>query len=166
MLDVRCATSGVLDFLPNASRYVGIDSRHAELDALRQRHPDAHLVWTTLSSFVPVWPTGIIKGGSQDALLQRRRDSPVVDTRFDVVLALFGAGASLSAMELERIPLVLRPGGRAWVMFEEDDEAASQWQSLHLRPGEVWTSATTRSIAMKDRTVRPERRVHADYTPQ
>ena len=110
MLDVGSATSRVLDSLPNVSRYVGIDPRHAELDALRQRHPDAHLVWTTLSSFVPVWPTGITKGGPQDALLQRPRDSQAVDTRFDVVLALFGAGASLSGMELAAYSYVAAAG--------------------------------------------------------
>jgi len=141
VLDVGCATSGVLEFVPNVFRYVGIDPSHAGLDGLRQRHPEAHLVWTTLSSFVPVWPTGITAEGPQDALLQRPWDSPVADSRFDIVLALFGTGVSLSKMELERIPMLLRPGGLAWLMLEKesqsDEEGASHWQSIHMRPGEV-----------------------------
>jgi hypothetical protein len=94
-------------------------------------------VWTTLSSFVPMWPGGITKGGPEDALLQHPRDHPRLDKRFDVVLALFGAGASLSETEPERMTMLLSTGGRAWVTFEEDNEAASQWLSLHSRAGEV-----------------------------
>jgi hypothetical protein len=37
--------------------------------------------------------------------------------RYDTLLALFGTGSYLSDEELERIPLLLRPGGRAVVMF-------------------------------------------------
>lgn len=119
VLDVGCVSGRVLDSAPNVSRYVGIDPSVARLEALRGRHPDAQLVWTTLSSFVPVWPTGVTKGGPQDALLQRAAVGERGDGRFEVVLALFGAGGSLSDRELERIPLLLRPGGRAWVMFDE-----------------------------------------------
>ncbi|HXG70838.1 MAG TPA: class I SAM-dependent methyltransferase [Gemmatimonadaceae bacterium] len=71
VLDVGCGSGRVLDSVKNVSRYVGIDPSHARLTALRQRHPHAQLVWTTLASFVPVWPTGVTKGGPQDALLQR-----------------------------------------------------------------------------------------------
>jgi hypothetical protein len=49
---------------------------------------------------------------------------------YDVVLALFGAGSTLSDEELRRIPHVLRPGGRAAVMFRD-----GHIQSPTTRPG-------------------------------
>jgi hypothetical protein len=143
VLDVGCASGRLLDSAPGASRYVGIDPSHARLESLCRRHPHAQLVWTTLASYVPVWPTGITKGGPQDALLQRAAVGESGDGRFDVVLALFGVGGSLSDLELERIPLLLRPGGRACVMFDERARLVLGVRAPHrpwapgLFPGEV-----------------------------
>jgi SAM-dependent methyltransferase len=131
VLDVGCATGRVLDSAPNLSRYVGIDPCHARLKALRKRHRYAQLVWTTLASFVPMWPTGITNGGPQDAVLQRRAKGESGDRRFDVVLALFGAGGALSDAELERIPVLLRPGGSAFVMFDERARPVSGIGAAH-----------------------------------
>lgn len=138
MLDVGCASGQLLDSAPNLSRYVGIDPSHARLEALRRRHPNAHLVWTTLASFVPAWLTGITKGGPKDALLQRSAVREREDGRFDVVLAVFGLGGSLSDFELERIPLLLRPGGRAWMVFHERARRMRGVGAPGLFPGEVY----------------------------
>lgn len=100
ILDVGC---GAFDHLTGRSSYTTIDPSQAMLDRLRSRHPDVHTVCTTLRSFVPLTPSGEIG-------------------RFDAVLVLSGTGSYLSDEELERIPLLLRPGGRAVVTFCDHDD--------------------------------------------
>jgi hypothetical protein len=75
--------------------YVGVEPSDNMLRELRHRHPHAATVRTPLRSFVPT------AGRS----------------RFDLVLSLFGVGSYLTDAELGRIPLLLKPGGRAVTMF-------------------------------------------------
>lgn len=103
ILDVGCGPGGALDHLRGPFSYTGIDPSQVMLDRLGSRHPDAHTVCTTLRSFVPLTPNGDLG-------------------RFDVVLVLSGTGSYLSDEELERVPLLLRPGGRAIVTFCDHDE--------------------------------------------
>jgi 2-polyprenyl-3-methyl-5-hydroxy-6-metoxy-1,4-benzoquinol methylase len=101
VLDVGCGTGRTLDYAERAAGYTGIDPSQAMLDRLRVRHPSAHTICTTLRSFAPV------SNGEVG--------------RYDTVLALFGTGSYLTDEELERIPLLLRSGGRAVVMFYDAD---------------------------------------------
>lgn len=99
------------------------------LDRLLARHPNAHTICTALRSFVPLAPNGEIG-------------------RYDTVLALFGTGSYLTDQELERIPMLLRPGGRAVVMFYDVDDVPRAYVekgvtvphrpwALGLFPGEI-----------------------------
>ena len=128
VLDVGCGTGRALDHANEMASYTGVDPSQAMLDRLLVRHPNAHTVCTALRSFVPLTPNGEIG-------------------RYDVVLALFGTGSYLSDEELERIPLLLRPGGRAVVMFYDADYVSQTsvetctvryraW-ALGLFPGEI-----------------------------
>lgn len=100
VLDVGCGTGLTLDLWPDIDplRYMGIDPAARMLAKLKQRHPVPCTMQTKLGSFLPPQaPEGL--------------------RRYDTILALFGVGSYLSPAELERIPSLLNPGGRACVMF-------------------------------------------------
>jgi len=92
VLDIGCGTGLLLDYVRPAS-YVGIDPSAPMLEHLKQKHPGfvTSVVCTPLRSF---------SGGE-----------------FDRVVALFGTGSYLDGIELERIPTLLAPGGKYFVMF-------------------------------------------------
>lgn len=101
VLDIGCGTGFFLDYaLP--SNYVGIDVSQTMISIARQKHPTAHFVHTSLASYV---------GG-----------------RYDLIVALFGVGSYLTHDELQRIPTLLNPGGRAIVMFYDKDYTPITYQ--------------------------------------
>lgn len=102
VLDVGCGTGLALDYAERAASYTGIDPAQAKLDRFLLRHPSVRTLCTALRSFVPLAPNGEIR-------------------RYDTVLALFGTASYLNDDELERIPTLLRPGGRAVTMFYDVD---------------------------------------------
>lgn len=100
VLDVGCGTGLVLgEVVPaDRSRYIGLDPSQKMLDKLQEHYQDAQTVCTPLSGFMPPVVDGVVE-------------------RFDRVIALYGVGSYLSDAELARIPMLLKPGGRAAVMF-------------------------------------------------
>lgn len=109
VLEVGCGTGETLAHLPLAS-YVGIDPSAAMVRRFQDRwgRDDAPaVVTTTLRAFV----------------------APEDTARYDAIVALFGTGSYLSDDELDRIPLLLRPGGRALVMFYAPDFAPSVYDA-------------------------------------
>lgn len=98
VLDVGCGT-GLLLRHTDPYRYVGIDPSAGMIEILRHRHPDAAVVNTDLLRFCPSY-------GLQD---------------FDLIVALFGTASYLNDEELRRIPLLLRPGGLAMLMFYDPE---------------------------------------------
>jgi hypothetical protein len=82
------------------------------LQELHHRHPHAATVRTPLASFAPA----------------------VGHERFDLVLGLFGVGSYLSDAEIERIPLLLKPGGRAVTMFYAAGYSPETYRLTKLPP--------------------------------
>jgi 2-polyprenyl-3-methyl-5-hydroxy-6-metoxy-1,4-benzoquinol methylase len=125
VLDVGCGTGLVLDYAELAGSYTGIDPSRAMLDRLLVRHPNAQVICTSLASFMPP--------STKDTI-----------ARYDLVLALFGVGGYLTDRELARIPLLLRSGGHAVVMFCAAHDVPPTgitvphrpW-ALNLFPGEI-----------------------------
>lgn len=93
VLDVGCGTGLLLDYA-TPQRYLGIDPSSAMLDQLRAKHPEAAHVGTRYTTL------GALVGG-----------------RYDRVVALYGAASYLTDAELARVPHLLNPGGRAFLMF-------------------------------------------------
>jgi SAM-dependent methyltransferase len=120
VLDVGCGTGAALNFAAGCRTYTGIDPSKAMLNRLLAQRPNVHTVCTTLRSFVPKTPNGEID-------------------RYDAILALFGTGSYLSNEELERIPMLLRPGGRAIVMFYAGEDATPQYFDPGVTvPHRIW----------------------------
>jgi SAM-dependent methyltransferase len=138
VLDVGCGTGRVLDYAPNVSGYVGIDPSYARLKALRARHRHARLVWTTLPSLVPMWPTGITNGGPLDSVVQRRAKGESGDLRFDVVLALFGAGGARATRSWSVFPCCCGP-----VRHRPNSDVDIEWPSPAVCASSGHTGATT-----------------------
>ena len=90
VLDVGCGTGLFLDY-KSPDQYTGIDISSGMINRLKQKHPTANVINTSLASFV---------GG-----------------RYDLVLALFGSASYLSYDEVERLPKLIRSGGRVIAMF-------------------------------------------------
>jgi 2-polyprenyl-3-methyl-5-hydroxy-6-metoxy-1,4-benzoquinol methylase len=93
VLDVGCGTGLLLDHA-RPRQYLGIDPSLAMLKRLHDKHPASDQVrtrYTTLGAFA--------------------------GDRYDQVTALFGAASYLTDADLARIPTLLRPEGRAFLMF-------------------------------------------------
>jgi 2-polyprenyl-3-methyl-5-hydroxy-6-metoxy-1,4-benzoquinol methylase len=106
ILEIGCGAGLMLNAVKDeidSTRYTGIDPSPRMLEHFRSRHPQFDVVQSALYDFVPV-----IDPASGD------------DGEFDLILALFGVGSYLTDEELRRIPYLLRPGGRAAVMFYRD----------------------------------------------
>ncbi len=143
ILEVGCDAGDALDPLRGSASYTGIDPSQVVLDRVRLRRPDVQTVCTTLRSFVPLTASGEVG-------------------RFDVVLVLSGTGSYLTDDELERIPLLLRPGGRAIVTFcDHDDVPRAPAKDLlavvprkwvdGLFPGEI-TTVGHQVVCLHDKT--------------
>jgi SAM-dependent methyltransferase len=127
VLDIGCGDGLALDegYRTNLdpARYTGIDPASSMLAQFMMRHtafrcrigtepmpPHAdgpRLICSTLAAFMPP--------------VERDGDGALHVKRYDRVLALFGVGSYLDDGELAKIPHLLRPGGRAHVMFYATD---------------------------------------------
>lgn len=96
VLDIGCGTGMTLCYADHAG-YVGLDPSRKMVTIFKTRWASAVVVCTTLGAYVPIVPA-----------------------RFDVVLGLFGVGSYLTDHELGRVPLLLSPGGRAFLMFYDE----------------------------------------------
>lgn len=96
VLDIGCGQGLLLDYVRPAE-YMGIDSSGGMLKHFLQRHAGYAdcIIKTTLGAF---------SGG-----------------RYDLLLALMGTPSYFSKAERERVPYLLRPGGRAVLMYYAPD---------------------------------------------
>jgi SAM-dependent methyltransferase len=93
VLDIGCGTGLLLDELAvPPMNYLGIDPSAKMLARLREKHPEAKTMQCPLEDF---WP-------------------PV---RYDLIVGLFGAPNYITASALRRVPSLLTPGGRYFMMF-------------------------------------------------
>lgn len=91
VLDIGCGTGLLLDHI-RPERYVGIDPSRKMLTHLRQKFPDAETVATKFESFF-------------------------TREKFDLIVGLFGAASYIEPSALIRLPVMLAPGGRFFLMF-------------------------------------------------
>jgi len=92
VLDIGCGTGLFLDHHQCPSGYLGIDPSAGMLAEMRRKHPRARTMQTPFESF---WS----------------------HARFDLIIGLFGAPSYVSADALQRVPDLLAPGGRYFLMF-------------------------------------------------
>lgn len=92
ILDIGCGSGLLLDLI-QPRRYLGIDPSTAMLDLLKWKHPLAETVHSTFEAFYP---------GAR---------------RFDLIVGLFAAPSYIEPSALARIPTLLKPGGRYFLMF-------------------------------------------------
>lgn len=90
VLDIGCGTGLALDHIAPES-YLGIDPSAGMLDVLLRKHPTACVERTDFESFRTL-------------------------RRFDLILALYGVVSYISAPALQRIPHLLTPSGRYFLM--------------------------------------------------
>lgn len=93
LLDVGCGTGLLLDHL-KPSVYVGIDPSLAMLDLLRAKH-----------------------GKLPTTLLTPLERYCAADQRFDLIVSLYGTPSYIHPDALRRLPAMLAPGGRYFLMF-------------------------------------------------
>lgn len=108
VLDVGCGTGALLRCV-TPGQYVGVDPSEKMLQELKHRHPSAAVVRTPLASFAS-------------------------GQKYDLVLSLFGSGSYLSDAELERIPLMLKPGGTAVTMFYAPGHKPDHYRKAKVAP--------------------------------
>lgn len=92
VLDIGCGTGLFLDHVRPDS-YLGIDPSRAMLERLQLKHPGAETINTTLESYCNL------------------------DRKFDLIVSLFGSPSYVDMVALNRIPGMLKPGGRFFVML-------------------------------------------------
>lgn len=91
VLDVGCGSGLLLDYL-KPDNYLGIDPSRAMLDLLSARHPQAETICTTFESLY-------------------------TERRFDLIVGMFGSAAYVTPEAWTRLPRMLKPGGRFFLMF-------------------------------------------------
>jgi SAM-dependent methyltransferase len=94
VLEIGCGASATLNHL-NPQRYLGIDPSVKMLELLKHRHPQAATLNATLYDFAP----------------------PKSHPKYDHIIALYGTASYLNDQELQRIPTLLQPGGKAILMY-------------------------------------------------
>lgn len=120
VLDVGCGTGLAVPYCELSNSYVGIDPSRGMLDKLLDHFPMTDVIQTQLKHYVPL-------------------DEHKNIRRFDVVLGLFGVGSYLTDDELQRIPLLLREGGRAVIMFYAEDYTPKTYQETGVMiPHRKW----------------------------
>jgi hypothetical protein len=93
VLDVGCGSGFVVPHLPLDAHYTGIDPSAAMLNEARANHP-SHADRFFQSRMSDWWGSG-----------------------YDRIVALFGSASYLTTDDVVRIPQMLAPGGRAFLMF-------------------------------------------------
>lgn len=91
VLDIGCGTGLFLDHV-KPEGYLGIDPSAGMLERLKAKHPAAEVIRTRFESFAPLGRT------------------------FDLIVGLYCA-SYIDPKTLKRIPRLLKPGGRFFLMF-------------------------------------------------
>jgi SAM-dependent methyltransferase len=96
VLDIGCGTGLLLDLIA-PDEYLGIDPSQGMLDTLKRKHPLAETIHAKFEAFYA----------------GRRR--------FDIIVGLFGSPSYIEPNALARLPSLLAPGGRYFLMFYGQD---------------------------------------------
>jgi SAM-dependent methyltransferase len=113
VLDIGCGTGMLLRHLRVApEQYVGIDPSLPMLERARASHP-----------------------GHARAIFRCPMEDFHDRRPFDTIVALFGVASYLHLEPLHRIPSLLAPGGRAFLMFYDEDYWPSTHREMEGRPG-------------------------------
>lgn len=124
VLDIGCGSGFLLDMDGlTPERYTGIDPSQKMLDVLRCKHPSfqGSLVHTAFESFY--------------------------GNGYDLIVAMFGSASYVHPATLSRIPLLLTPQGRFFLMFYKPDYHPVTYQKTgitfqHYVDGHAWISGT------------------------
>jgi len=95
VLDIGCGTGLFLDHHPETDRYLGVDPSQAMLNELLAKHPGKQVIPTTL----------------EEALLT------IGDTKYDCVIALFGAASYIPPRKLAKATSLVKADGKMLLMF-------------------------------------------------
>jgi len=92
VLDIGCRTGLFFAYAQPGDNYLGIDASFKMLEVLKRKHPQASVLHSKLDCFY-------------------------TDIKFDLIVSLFGAASYASPEAIQRIPRLLKPGGRYFLMF-------------------------------------------------
>jgi len=95
VLDIGCGTGLFLDHHPETDRYLGIDPSQAMLNELLTKHPGKQVIPITLEEALPT----------------------IGDTKYDCVIALFGAASYIPPRKLAKVTSLVKLDGKMLLMF-------------------------------------------------
>lgn len=101
VLDIGCGTGLFLDHYPRCTDYFGVDPSPAMLKQLHKKHPTA------------ITSTHTFEGILEYLTLNQKR--------FDLILSLFGSPSYIDPKALKKIPNLLAPNGKVFMMFIAPD---------------------------------------------
>lgn len=101
VLDIGCGSGLFLDYIDElqAESYVGVDPSRAMLDCLVRKHSD--------------YEYSVVQSKFEDYYSEGKR--------FDLIVSLFGSANYIQPEALSRIPKLLAPSGRYFIMFYQPD---------------------------------------------
>jgi hypothetical protein len=109
ILDIGCGTGMLLHHL-HPDGYLGIDPSARMLERFRAHHD------------------------GQATTIQTRFESLYTRRRFDLIVALFGTASYIRPDAWDRLPGLLAPGGRFYLMFYRDDRPVRTHERIGFHP--------------------------------
>jgi SAM-dependent methyltransferase len=109
-LDIGCGTGLLLDYYGHMPGYLGVDPSQNMIDKAVQKH------------------------GHRDQFVCSTFEDFQTERRFDLIVALFGAASYVDPAALERVPGMLKPGGRSFLMFYANSYTPVTYLKTGMRP--------------------------------
>ena len=110
VLDIGCGTGLLLDYHGQMPGYIGVDPSQNMIEKAVQKHANRdQFVCSTFEAFE-------------------------TNARFDLIVALFGAASYVDPEALSRVPRMLKPGGRSFLMFYANSYEPVTYQKTGMLP--------------------------------